>query len=190
MKKPSSEILIGIALLVASAVLLIVSPERVLNAFCDSWFLAFKTLGLTVLAVGISVAIHFLVPEDFAERYLSRRELHRRMGYLVYATILGILTPGPVYAIYPIVLALRKKGVENPILVSYITGQTIIGPARIPFEVGLFGLDFFAYRLILAVPMGVLAGLFYVLLSTILPDKEGHVPRRVDGADDRSLTTL
>jgi uncharacterized membrane protein YraQ (UPF0718 family) len=169
-KRPSSEIFIGFILLVASGVLLVISPEKVLDAFRDSWPLAVKTFFLTILAVGISVVIHFLVPDDFAERYLSGKELRHLLIYLLYATVLGILTPGPVYAIYPIVLTLKKKGITNPILVSYITGQTIIGPARIPFEVGLFGLDFFLYRLALAVPMGVLAGLLYILFSKVLPD--------------------
>lgn len=182
MKRPSSEILIGIALLVAAGVLFLVSPHRVAAAFGDNWFLAIKTMGLTVLAVGISVAIHFLVPDDFAERYLSGRRLRHWLAYLLYATVLGILTPGPVYAIYPIVLALKQKGVKNTILVSYITGQTIIGPARIPFEVGLFGLDFFVYRFLLAVPMGVFAGLLYMLLSTILPDRGGRVTCSVDSS--------
>ena len=40
--------------------------------------------------------------------------------------------------------------------------QMIIGPARMPFEVGLFGLHFFAYRLALAAVIGPLA----VLLCT------------------------
>jgi uncharacterized membrane protein YraQ (UPF0718 family) len=172
MKKLPAEILIGILLFAVSIILLLLSPEKVLEAFTDNWSLILKTLGLTIVAVGISVLIHYIVPEDFAERYLARTEFRHRVWYLFFATILGILTPGPVYAIYPIVLALKKKGVENPILVSYITGQTIIGPARIPFEMGLFGLDFFLYRLALSIVMGTLAGILYILFSKILPDKE------------------
>jgi len=122
--------------------------------------------------MGISVAIHYAVPDDFAERYLARTGLRHQIRYLLIATILGIFTPGPVYAIYPIVLTLKKKGVENPILVSYITGQTIIGPARIPFEVGLFGPAFFGYRLALSVVMGMLAGLLYIWFSKLLPDNK------------------
>ena len=182
MKRPSSEIVIGIALLVASGIRSLVAPARVAAAFRDNWVFALKTVGLTFFAVGISVLIHVFVPGDFARRYLSGRQLRHWLGYLLYATALGIFTPGPVYAIYPIVLALKQKGVKNAILVSYITGQTIIGPARIPFEVGLFGLDFFAYRFLLAIPMGVIAGLLYMLLSTILPDKEGPATCSVDGS--------
>lgn len=172
MKKLSSETLIGIVLLVAFGALTFISPERVWLGLKANAALAGKTLGLTVIAVAISVVIHYWVPPNLAERYLSKSELKHQLRYLFFATILGILTPGPVYAIYPIVLVLKKKGIRNPILVSYITGQTIIGPARIPFEVGLFGVEFFTFRLALSVVMGTLAGLLYILFSKILPDNE------------------
>jgi len=68
------------------------------------------------------------------------------------------------------VLVLKKKGVQYPVLVAYITGQTIIGPARIPFEVGFFVLDFFLYRIALSLVMGPLAGILYILLSKLIPD--------------------
>jgi uncharacterized membrane protein YraQ (UPF0718 family) len=56
------------------------------------------------------------------------------------------------------------------VLVSYITGQTLIGPARIPLELGLLGTDFFLFRLFFALIMGPLSGLLYSLLSVKFPD--------------------
>jgi uncharacterized membrane protein YraQ (UPF0718 family) len=167
-KKLSSEIRVGIFLLVISGLLIAIFPEKVWGVLRTNIGISIKTLALTVVAVVISVAIHYLVPADFAEKHLSENKIR----YLFYATILGILTPGPVYAIYPVVLALKKKGISNPILVSYITGQTIIGPARVPFEVGLFGIKFFAYRLALSVIMGPLAGFLYIIISKRFPDNK------------------
>jgi uncharacterized membrane protein YraQ (UPF0718 family) len=157
---------VATTLLAASTILLLISPDKVTDTFVQNVGLLAKTLIATLAAVGISVAIHYYLPDDFAERYLSRNEFR----YLLYAGILGILTPGPLYAIYPIVLALKAKGIRNAILVSYITGQAIIGPARTPFEVGLFGIDFFAYRLLLSLVMAPLAGMLYILLSRFFPD--------------------
>ncbi len=167
MRRLPSEVRVGIFLLVATGVLAIISPEKVAQSLSENLGMIVKILLLSIVAVLISVAIHYLVPPDFAEAHLRGN----RLRYLVYATLLGILTPGPVYAVYPVVLALKNKGVQNPILVSYITGQTIIGPARVPLEVGLFGIDFFAYRVVLAVLLGPLAGLLYILFSKWLPDK-------------------
>lgn len=125
-----------------------------------------KILYLTVVAIAISTAIHFLIPENFAEKHLKESKL----SHMFYATLLGVLTPGPVYAIYPIVLVLRTKGIRNEILVAYLTGQTIIGPARAPFEIGFFGLKFFLYRILLALVMGPMAGFLYMLFSKVWKD--------------------
>lgn len=167
MRRLPSDIRIGIVLLLATGVLVALSPSEVADALSQNVGLIVKVLALSIVAVFMSIGIHYLVPPDFVQRHLQGNKFR----YLFFAGVLGILTPGPVYAIYPIVLALRHKGVQNPILVSYITGQTIIGPARIPFEVGLFGLDFFLYRLALAVVIAPLAGLLYILLSKWLPDR-------------------
>jgi|GEM_PF-1819895 len=167
-KKIGREIKVGIGLIVLSIVLFCLSPSRVLDAFSQNIGLIVRILMLTLVAVIISILISFLFPEDFAEKHLKGGKLK----YLFIASILGILTPGPVYAMYPIVCALKKKGVENALLVSYITGQTLIGPARIPLEVGLLGLKFFLFRLCLALVMGPLSGALYIFLARIIPDAE------------------
>ena len=164
----SREIRVGILLLLASFLLMVISPEKFVLALREYTDIGILILLATVVAVMISVAIHYLVPPDFAEKHLSKN----KKRYLLYATLLGILTPGPVYAIYPIVFSLKNKGIQNHIIVSYITGQTIIGPARAPFEIGLLGLNFFLYRVMLAVVMGTLAGFLYILFSRRFPDSK------------------
>ena len=166
MIRVSSEIRIGIALIVLSIILFAISPEKVYGALQENLGLICTTLFLTVIAVVIAVVIHYAIPPDFIRDRLTQNKIR----YLFYATVLGIITPGPVYAVYPIVFAMKMKGIKNPILVSYITGQTLLGPARIPFEIGLFGVDFFLYRLALAVVMGPLAGILYGVLSKRFPD--------------------
>lgn len=158
----------GILLLILSGLLMILSPAKVAVALRENMAIGIKILLLTVLTVIISVVIHYLFPPDFAEKHLSANKLR----HLFAASVLGILTPGTVYSIYPIVRALKKKGIRNPLLVSFLTGQTIIGPARIPLEVGLLGLRFFVYRLLLSVVLGPLAGILYIVISKKLPDKE------------------
>lgn len=167
MRRLPYDIRIAIFLLVGSAVLTLISPEKVARSLSENVGMIVGILLLSIAAVLVSVGIHYLIAPAFVERHLQGNKLR----YLVYATLLGIVTPGPVYALYPVMLALRKKGVQNPVLVSFITGQTLIGPARAPLEIGLFGVTFFAYRLALAVVIGPLAGLLYILLSKWLPDR-------------------
>ena len=158
----------SIALFVISLILLIGFDKNIIKLLTDNLDMIIKILYLTCFAVAISTVIHFLLPVSFVQEYLK----DNKISHLFYASVLGILTPGPVYAIYPILLVLKKKGIGNAILVSYITGQTIVGPARIPFEVGLFGLDFFLYRIALSLVMAPMAGMLYILFTKVLPDTE------------------
>lgn len=138
------------------------------NILISNIDLIYRTIYLSIIATIIATLIHFIVPPEFVEKHLNRNSLL----FLFYATVLGILTPGPVWSIYPLLQTLKKKGIQNSLLVSYITGQTIIGPARIPFEIGFIGLNFFLYRIMIALIFGPLAGLAYIALSKIWPDRQ------------------
>jgi uncharacterized membrane protein YraQ (UPF0718 family) len=167
-KKLSRDIRVAIILLLIVSILAIIFPQKIVLVLKKNVAITIKIMYLTIIAIVISTVIHYLIPTDFVEKRLSQNKLR----YLFYATLLGILTPGPVYAIYPIVVVLKKKKVQNPIIVSYITGQTIIGPARVPLEVGLLGFDFFIYRIVFSLIMGPLAGLLYIFFSKIFPDNK------------------
>lgn len=168
LKKFGIDIKMAFLLIGISVVLMLIFNINFMQLILDNSEIIIKILYLTAIAMGISTAIHFVIPEDFAEKHLRNNKL----SHLFYATLLGVLTPGPVYAIYPIVIVLKKKGIKNPILVAFLTGQTIIGPARAPFEIGFFGLKFYLYRILLALIMGPIAALLFIFLSQFWPDKK------------------
>ncbi|MDP8204049.1 MAG: permease [Candidatus Tenebribacter mawsonii] len=167
-KKSGIDIKMGFLLIGISIVLMMIFNINFSQLIISNSDIIIKIIYLTAIAMMISTAIHFLIPENFAEKHLRDNKL----SHLFYATLLGVLTPGPVYAIYPIVIVLKKKGIKNPILVAFLTGQTIIGPARAPFEIGFFGLKFYIYRILLALIMGPIAALLFIFLSKFWPDKE------------------
>ena len=167
-KKLGPDIKIAILLILFSIILMLTFQVNFYNLMSSNKEVIIKIIYLTGVAIAISTAIHFLIPEDLARKHLKNNKLI----YLFYATLLGVLTPGPVYAIYPIVLELRRKGVGNAILVAYLTGQTIIGPARAPFEIGFFGLKFYLFRILLALIMGPMAGILFIAFSKFWPDKK------------------
>ncbi|MEA2096345.1 MAG: permease [Candidatus Cloacimonadota bacterium] len=168
LKKAGIDIKMGFLLIGISMILMLIFNINFSQLIASNLDIIIKIIYLTAIAMGISTAIHFLIPENFAEKHLHDSKL----SHLFYATLLGVLTPGPVYAIYPIVIVLKKKGIQNPILVAFLTGQTIIGPARAPFEIGFFGLKFYIYRILLALIMGPIAALLFIFLSKFWPDKE------------------
>jgi len=78
---------------------------------------------------------------------------------LTIVTCIGIITPGPIYSIFPLVYVLKRKGVGSHYLIAFMTGQTLMGPLRIPLELHYLGLNFFIFRLISSVILGIFAGL-------------------------------
>lgn len=167
-KKLGPDIKIAFLLIGLSIILMLLFNVDFIQLLSTNKDVIIKIIYLTGVAIAISTVIHFTIPEDLARTHLKNNKLI----YLFYATLLGVCTPGPVYAIYPIVLELRRKGVGNAILVAYLTGQTIIGPARAPFEIGFFGLKFYIYRILLALLMGPMAGILFILFSKFWPDKK------------------
>ncbi len=65
------------------------------------------------------------------------------------ASAIGIMTPGPLLAFLPLLKTLKDNGLPFSILAAFITGQTLIGPARLFLEVEYFGVNFFILRVII-----------------------------------------
>jgi len=166
MIKSHGDLLISALLILISMIIILVMKLDPIAMFKTNSSVIFKTLYLTFFAIAISTLIHFVIPQDFAERYLKKRKIY----HYFLASILGILTPGPVFAIYPIIMVMKKKGVPNSILISYLTGQTVVGPARAPFEIGFFGIKFFALRIALVLVLGPLSGILYEMLNKVWSD--------------------
>lgn len=78
---------------------------------------------------------------------------------LFIITCIGVATPGPIFAIFPILVVFVRKGVNAHYIFAYSTGQTLMGPLRIPLELYYLGWGFFIFRVISSILLGVFAGL-------------------------------
>ncbi len=166
--KVRRSILVFLVLLISTAILYSMSPETVYAKLVEDLDEIILILVITVVAVVISSLISCRLKPEFVEKRLNNSGLKN----LFYATMLGMIIPGPIICMYPIFIALKKKGVAVPLIVSFITGQTIIGPARILLEISILGWHFFIYRVITAIFVGVLAGVLFGALDRILPERE------------------
>lgn len=114
---------------------------------------------LPMLAGGLLVAglIDVLVPKEFVERWLGAQSGLR--GILI-ASAAGSLTPGGPFASFPVVLALYKAGADIGTTVAYVTGWATVALHRaIVWEVPLVGVEFALVRVIVSVPLPIIAGL-------------------------------
>ena len=85
---------------------------------------------------------------------------------LVIATLVGMATPGGPMAAFPLVLVLARAGADRGALVAFIFAWSLNGFQRLLiYEVPLLGTDFTMMRVLLTLPMPILAG----WLSRLIP---------------------
>ncbi len=166
---PRKTLFICALLLLFSLGLYLFKPTEIQEIFIAEASVFIKIAVITFFAVLISAVIHFLVPDTYVKDRLGLGKNMR--GRLPLIAIVGIITPGPIYAIYPLVFVLKEKGMSEENIVTFMTAQMMTGPARAPLEIGFFGLGFYLLRVILAFFLSILAGFMYRLLLWRAPRK-------------------
>ncbi|MFH1055371.1 MAG: permease [Candidatus Altiarchaeota archaeon] len=98
----------------------------------------------------------------------------RRMGSgggnIPFAAAVGILTPGPIQSMYPLVCTLKKKGASSDSITAFLFGQTMIGPLRASLEFSFFSPAFLAFRLVLSFILSTAAGLTSSVFFKTFPE--------------------
>ncbi|MFW9907408.1 MAG: permease [Candidatus Thorarchaeota archaeon] len=131
-------------------------PTRIGDAIDFSVENLIETIPIFIIASLLAGWVDAWIDKDIATRLFREQNL---LVSMIAITILGIFTPGPIYSIFPIVWVLRKKGIGSHYLIAYITGQTLMGPMRIPLEIYYLGVPFFLFRVFSSILLGVFAGL-------------------------------
>lgn len=88
--------------------------------------------------------------------------LGARSGWrgLLLAAAAGAITPGGPFTSFPIVHALWIAGADAGALIAYLTSWALIGLNRvIVWELPLMGVEFTAIRILVCLPLPILAGL-------------------------------
>jgi len=132
-------------------------PLAVIEALGGAVELMLIVLPLIVIAVLMAAYAQALIPRDLAERWLGRGAGLKGIGL---ATLAGTVTPGGPFMAFPLVLGLRGVGASLPICMTYLTAWSVLGIQRVLiWELPFFGLDFVALRLLVSLPLPLIAGL-------------------------------
>ena len=83
---------------------------------------------------------------------------------IIYAEMIGFISPGPRYIIYPILVKLKGFGVSAPILIALISGHVLIEPSTVFIEAGFFGYRFPVKRFIISFIVTFFAGILTIVL--------------------------
>jgi len=79
---------------------------------------------------------------------------------ILYAELVGFVSPGPRYILYPILATLKDLGVSTGVIIALISGHVLIEPSTFFVESGFFGFRFPLKRFIIAFIITFLAGYF------------------------------
>lgn len=124
-----------------------------------------KEAGTLLLMVLPQLAAGLLLG-GLVSRLVSRERVAALLGTqsgmrgLLLASALGAVTPGGPFTSFPIVHALWVAGADAGALIAYLTAWALIGLNRlIVWELPLMGVEFTLIRVIVCLPLPILAGL-------------------------------
>ncbi|AVO46092.1 permease [Phreatobacter cathodiphilus] len=132
----------------------------------DSWlFLDILPKVLAGCLIGAFVAA--VLPREFVSRWIGGDS---GVTGLVIATAVGAIMPGGPFTIYPLAGALLAVGAGVGPAVAFVTSWTLIGLNRaIIWEAPFLGVDFVTTRMLVSLPLPIVAGLLAHWLARIVP---------------------
>ena len=112
-----------------------------------------KVLAACLIASFVAV----LMPREVVLRWVGAES-----GFLgiIIATLAGVVCPGGPITIFPIAAAFVSIGADTGAAIAFITSWTLLGYARVlVWELPFFGGEFVIWRIIIAIPLPIVAGL-------------------------------
>lgn len=105
----------------------------------------------------IGAFVTLLLPREAVTRWVGAES--GLTGILV-ATLVGALLPGGPVTIYPVAGAFLAVGADAGAAIAFVTSWTLLGYGRaLIWELPFMGLDFVTWRIVLSVPLPIIAGL-------------------------------
>ncbi|MGE3148091.1 MAG: permease [Pseudorhodoplanes sp.] len=116
----------------------------------------FDTMPKVLAGTFIGAFVALVLPRELVARWVGAESGFT--GILV-ATLFGVVLPGGPFTIYPVSAAFLVLGADAGAAVAFITSWTLLGYTRaLIWELPFMGLDFVSWRVLIALPMPILAG--------------------------------
>jgi uncharacterized membrane protein YraQ (UPF0718 family) len=156
-----------LALISATALATLRAPSAAVDAIGAALTLFLKIAPLIVIGLFLGGLVKAMTrPEQIAPW------LGAQSGWfgLVLASLLGAVTPGGPFAAFPIVYALFAAGADIGAVVAFLTGWSLLALHRVViWELPLVGAEFVGLRLLVSLPLPILAGLLARRLVLSVP---------------------
>ncbi len=168
-----------VALCVASAVACTVMRgwEGFARALLFAITLILQIAPIMLISMLMAAYVQVLVPHDSVSKWLGRES---GMRGLLIASAAGAIIPGGPWVSFPLVLALAIAGADIGALVAFLSAWAVIPISRLlVWEMPFLGGEFVLVRMIVSLPIPVLAGLIARRIPLVV-DPPGRGMARVE----------
>ena len=131
---------------------------------------------VTTLSKILTIMLGVILLIGLLQVWLTPKQISKLIGHesgvkgMLIASIFPIVLGGSMITIFPLLVALRDKGVPNRIIITFIVAWAGKAPL-IPLEIEFLGIKFAILRIVLIIPLALLLGL---LGEKILIRLEGY----------------
>jgi len=140
--------------------------ERFIEILTSDVLLFIEILPKVLAACLIACFVAVLMPREAVVRWIGAES---GLTGLLIATLAGVVRPGGPITIFPIACVFIAVGADVGATIAFITSWTLLGYARVlVWELPFFGTEFVVWRLLLALPMPIMAGLLARLIARLV----------------------
>src|SRR3954452_23621907 len=145
-------------LAISSAVFVLVrdGQGRFLGILTDDLSLFGTMLPKVLAGCLIGAFVTLLLPRETIARWVGAES---GIGGILVATVAGAILPAGAFTIYPIAAAFLAAGADAGAACAFVISWPLLGYTRaIVWELPFFGLDFVTWRVVVSLPLPILAG--------------------------------
>ncbi|WP_281951768.1 permease [Nitrosophilus kaiyonis] len=113
-------------------------PQKSLLALKESFSVLIKILPILLVVIFFNALINYFFKPKKLSYHLSK---DRGIKAWIIALIAGILSHGPMYAWYPLIEDLKKKGLRDSLIAMFFYARAVKLPI-LPLMIHYFGLKF------------------------------------------------
>jgi uncharacterized membrane protein YraQ (UPF0718 family) len=169
----STAIIAILALMAAATIYMRDGREHFVDVLGGDLSLFGEMLPKVLAGCLIGAFVTLLLPREMVARWVGHES---GFSGLLIATFFGFLLPGGPITIYPVAGAFLVMGADAGAVVAFIVSWTLIGYTRaLVWELPFFGAHFVIWRIVAAVPLPVIAGLFARIVVRMGFDYRGEV---------------
>lgn len=121
-------------------------------------------LPIILLAILLAGFIEMLIPDQLIKQLLSPEA---GLTGVFIGTFGGMLMALGPYAAYPIIASIYHAGAGLGTTISLLAGWTFLGLGKVPFESSFLGLRFTVLRMLLCLPLCLLAGIIAHIIDRL-----------------------